>query len=113
MFVSHVKEKVIIVQPLYLAPLFGHVGDGNFHALLLFDPNKPEEYNKCKEISHRIGINAMQMGGTCSGEHGIGTGKRSLLQTMMGDVGIDIMHNIKRTFDPKGLMNPGKILFLS
>jgi len=94
-----------------IGPCFGHVGDGNFHAVLLFDPNNPDEYKRCKEVSYRMGYNAMEMGGTCTGEHGIGTGKRILLKEMLGDVGIDIMRNIKHAIDPKGIMNPGKVLF--
>ena len=53
----------------------------------------------------------MEMGGTCTGEHGIGIGKRVLLKNMVGDVGIDAMYTIKHAFDPKGIMNPGKVLF--
>ena len=83
------------------------------HALLLFDPNDPDEYKRCKEISYRINYNAMEMGGTCTGEHGIGVGKRTFLKEMMGDVGIDIMRDIKNVIDPKGIMNPGKVLFPS
>jgi len=94
-----------------IGPCFGHVGDGNFHAVLLFDPEKPEEYKRCKEISYRMGYRAMEMGGTCTGEHGIGIGKRNLLQDMFGEVGIDIMRNVKHSIDPKGIMNPGKVLF--
>lgn len=95
---------------MYLAPLFGHVGDGNFHSLLLFDPEKPEEYAACKKVSHQMGLRAMELGGTCTGEHGVGTGKIGLLENMVGDTGIDMMWQIKNAFDPKGIMNPGKIL---
>lgn len=91
-------------------PILGHVGDGNFHVFLLFDPEKPEEYKTCKEISHRMAFRALELGGTCTGEHGIGTGKIGLLQSQMGDVGIDAMWAIKNAFDPKGIMNPGKML---
>lgn len=96
---------------IFQGPCFGHVGDGNFHAVLLFDPNDHGSFKKCKEISYRMGYNAMAMGGTCTGEHGIGMGKRILLQEMIGDVGIDILRSIKHSIDPKGIMNPGKVLF--
>jgi len=59
-------------------PIFGHVGDGNFHSLLLFDPQDEGEFKKCKELSMRMGRRAMALGGTCTGEHGVGTGKRDL-----------------------------------
>ena len=90
------------------APLFGHVGDGNFHSLLLFKDG--EEYNACKRVSMKMGRRAISLGGTCTGEHGIGTGKRTLLQEMVGNTGIDCMKSIKLAFDPKGILNPGKIL---
>ena len=64
------------------APLFGHVGDGNFHSLLLFDPEKPEEYEACKRVSVKMGERAIELGGTCTGEHGIGTGKRLLWNSL-------------------------------
>jgi len=92
------------------APLFGHVGDGNFHSLLLFDPEKPEEYEACKKVSMAMGERAMALGGTCTGEHGIGTGKRRLLHEMVGNTGLEVMWSIKQAFDPKGIMNPGKVL---
>ena len=90
------------------APLFGHVGDGNFHSLLLFKDD--QEYEACKRVSMNMGRRAMALGGTCTGEHGIGTGKRRLLEEMVGNTGIDCMKSIKMAFDPKGILNPGKIL---
>lgn len=91
-------------------PLFGHVGDGNFHSLLLFDPSDAEEYGRCKDLSMRMGRRAMAMGGTCTGEHGVGTGKRELLTEMIGESGVQVLRGIKRTLDPKGIMNPGKVI---
>ena len=90
--------------------MFGHVGDGNFHALLLFDPRDPEEYGRCKELSLRMGRRAMDMGGTCTGEHGVGTGKRQLLAEMIGQPGVQALRAIKSALDPKGIMNPGKVI---
>jgi len=92
------------------APLFGHVGDGNFHSLLLFDPEDREEYETCKELSRRMGYRAMELGGTCTGEHGVGTGKRRLLKHQLGEVGVDVLKSIKKALDPKGIMNPGKVI---
>ena len=95
---------------LHVGPIFGHVGDGNFHAMLLNDPEKPEELKACKEVAYRMAGRALEVGGTCTGEHGIGTGKIGLLKSMFGDVGIDTMWALKNAIDPKGIMNPGKVL---
>jgi D-lactate dehydrogenase (cytochrome) len=54
--------------------LFGHVGDGNFHTMLLFEPDNKDEYKLCKDVYRKMGLRALSMGGTCTGEHGIGTG---------------------------------------
>ena len=86
------------------------MGDGNFHVYLLFDPEVPEEYKTCKAVSHRMAIRALDLGGTCTGEHGIGTGKVNLLAAQYGNIGMDVMWGIKNSVDPKGIMNPGKVL---
>jgi D-lactate dehydrogenase (cytochrome) len=93
-----------------VGPMFGHVGDGNFHVILLFDPAQPDEYRKCKEVAGRMAHLAMELGGTVTGEHGVGTGKISLLRDMVGDTAISTMLSIKQALDPKGIMNPGKVL---
>ena len=93
-----------------IGPLFGHVGDGNFHSNLLFDPKSEEQYLKCKELATKMAVRALEMGGTCTGEHGIGTGKMTLLKEQVGEVGLQTMWSIKRALDPKGIMNPGKVL---
>ena len=90
--------------------MFGHVGDGNFHVILLFDPEDQGEYKRCKEVAYRMASKALELGGTCTGEHGVGTGKIALLNAMVGDAGIDTMWSIKNAIDPKGIMNPGKVL---
>ena len=66
-----------------LAPIVGHVGDGNFHVLLLVDTNNDEERQKAEEILERLAVRAIEMGGTCTGEHGIGQGKRKYMQKNM------------------------------
>ena len=91
-------------------PIFGHVGDGNFHCALLFDPEKPEEYAACKATASRLANRAIARGGTCTGEHGIGVGKRAHLEAQFGPTGIAVMRSIKGALDPRGIMNPGKIL---
>ncbi|XP_071482374.1 probable D-lactate dehydrogenase, mitochondrial [Diadema antillarum] len=90
--------------------IVGHVGDGNFHSILLLDPNNQTEIQKAKEFTVILGRRAISVGGTCTGEHGIGLGKKQLLVEEIGEVGIDVMKNIKRTLDPLNIMNPGKVL---
>lgn len=93
-----------------LAPIVGHVGDGNFHVLLLVDTNNDEELKKAEEILERLAVRAIEMGGTCTGEHGIGQGKRKYMQKEHGTA-IGVMQAIKQAIDPRGIMNPGKIWF--
>ena len=90
-----------------LAPIVGHVGDGNFHCLIVLDPDDEEEVRTAKEFARWLGARAIEAGGTCTGEHGVGRGKRDLLRHEMGDLGIRVMRDLKSTLDPKNLMNPG------
>ncbi|HJW26298.1 MAG TPA: FAD-linked oxidase C-terminal domain-containing protein [Rhodocyclaceae bacterium] len=90
--------------------LFGHVGDGNFHLVVLVDPDNPKEMDEAAWISERVVERALAFGGTCTGEHGIGLGKRKYLTREHGDVAVDVMAAIKAALDPKNLLNPGKIL---
>ena len=101
-------QKLTIIL-LLQGPCFGHVGDGNFHATLLFNPNDPEEYKRCKEISYRMGYNAMEMGGTCTGEHGVGVEKRELMCEMFNNNDIQQQIKIKKALDESSLLNPGKV----
>ena len=89
--------------------LVGHVGDGNFHMLYLVDPENPEEMAEARRLNERLVYRALDMGGTCTGEHGVGIGKMRYLPREHGDA-LDTMRAIKQALDPKGLMNPGKIL---
>ncbi|NWX59258.1 LDHD protein, partial [Promerops cafer] len=116
-------------------PMVGHVGDGNFHCILIFNSQDPEEAQRvhtftqrlgrwgqdalgaaagwtdipipCPSLSHR---RALAAGGTCTGEHGVGLGKRALLQEELGQEGLDTLRSIKAALDPHNLMNPGKVL---
>jgi D-lactate dehydrogenase (cytochrome) len=98
-----------IAQSGVPGPILGHVGDGNFHAILLIDPDKPEELEEAKRLSHRMAERALALGGTCTGEHGVGLGKMAYMQAEHGD-GWQVMGQIKQALDPKGIMNPGKLV---
>ena len=89
--------------------LVGHVGDGNFHFGYLLDPDKPQERVTAEQLNHKLVNRALSMGGTCSGEHGVGLHKMDFLVTEAGAGAIDMMRTIKRALDPKNIMNPGKI----
>ena len=92
-----------------IAPLFGHVGDGNFHVVFLIDPECPEELAEAREFGERIVEFALEMGGTCTGEHGIGIGKLAALEQEHGE-GVKVMRAIKKALDPLDIMNPGKVV---
>ena len=91
-------------------PLFGHVGDGNFHLVILVDPASQADLEEAKAINSRVVKRALAMEGTCTGEHGIGMGKQASLQAELGEEVIDLMRDIKKLFDPDNLMNPGKVV---
>lgn len=90
-------------------PILGHVGDGNFHAILLFDPANPAELETCKEVSEHLVAHALSLGGTATGEHGIGMGKLHYMQSEHG-AAWPLMGDIKKTLDPNGILNPGKLV---
>ena len=90
------------------APLVGHVGDGNFHLLYLIEPGDQEQFKKAKSHNKWMVEKAIDLGGTCTGEHGIGYGKAEFLAKEVGS-SIKLMKGIKHAFDPKGLLNPGKL----
>ncbi|MBU2962428.1 FAD-binding protein [Citreicella sp. C3M06] len=98
-----------IAASLIPGPILGHVGDGNFHAILLIDPDQPAEIEEAKRLSHRMAERALALGGTCTGEHGIGMGKTGYMRAEHGD-GWDVMGQIKTALDPMNLMNPGKLV---
>ena len=92
-----------------LAPIVGHVGDGNFHLTFLVDPNDEGEVARAEAVNHRMIDRALAMGGTCTGEHGIGTGKMPYREKEHPD-GVGLMRRIKRAFDPDNILNPGKVI---
>ena len=89
--------------------LVGHVGDGNFHFGYLIDPNIPAERETAEDLNHKLVTRALSLGGTCTGEHGIGLHKMDFLVTETGAGAVDMMRTIKRALDPHNIMNPGKI----
>lgn len=91
------------------APLFGHVGDGNFHVVFSIDPHSAEELAEVQRLSDEIVGHALALDGTCTGEHGIGLGKRDALRREFGSA-VEAMRAIKAALDPHGIMNPGKVL---
>ena len=91
-----------------LAPIVGHVGDGNFHVLVLLDVNDPKEIEQAEAFVDRLNERALAMDGTCTGEHGIGQGKQRYLRAELGDA-VDVMQMVKAAIDPHNIMNPGKI----
>jgi D-lactate dehydrogenase (cytochrome) len=90
--------------------VLGHVADGNFHSLIITDPEKPKELAEVRELTHKLTMKIIEMGGTCTGEHGIGSGKIDALIAETGKEAVGIMHAIKRTLDPHQILNPGKVL---
>jgi D-lactate dehydrogenase (cytochrome) len=96
-----------------VAPIVGHVGDGNFHLTLLIDMNDPAEVKAAKAFNERLVERALAMDGTCTGEHGVGQGKMKYLLAEHGAAALAAMAAIKRALDPHNIMNPGKIVALS
>jgi D-lactate dehydrogenase (cytochrome) len=92
-----------------IAPIVGHVGDGNFHVLPLMDESDPENVARCKAFMGRIVERALAMEGTCTGEHGVGQGKMKYLRDEHGDAAMALMASLKHAVDPQGIMNPGKM----
>jgi D-lactate dehydrogenase (cytochrome) len=95
-----------------VAPILGHVGDGNFHLALLVDMRDEREIARAKRLLTRLVERSLAMGGTCTGEHGIGQGKMEYMLAEHGTAALAAMRAIKRALDPQNIMNPGKIVTL-
>ncbi len=98
-----------IMQSGLTAPILGHVGDGNFHAILLIDPDNGEERTTAKALAARMAERALALGGTITGEHGIGMGKLNYMEAEHG-AGWSVMKGIKQALDPNNILNPGKLV---
>ncbi|HJV75870.1 MAG TPA: FAD-linked oxidase C-terminal domain-containing protein [Noviherbaspirillum sp.] len=92
--------------------IIGHVGDGNFHVLMMIDPNDTTDVARAEGVNERMVARAISMDGTCTGEHGVGLHKMDFLVQEHGEDAIEAMRVLKRAFDPKNILNPGKILRL-
>lgn len=93
-----------------IAPIVGHVGDGNFHVLVLVDMEKPDEIQRSEAFLERMVARAIACGGTCTGEHGVGQAKRKYLEAEHGTAALKAMRTLKAALDPQRIMNPGKVV---
>jgi len=100
-----------IAESGLIAPIVGHVGDGNFHLVIIIDPDDADEMARAEALNNRMVMRALSMDGTCTGEHGVGYGKIGFLEAEHGEA-LSVMRDIKRALDPANIMNPGKILRL-
>jgi D-lactate dehydrogenase (cytochrome) len=112
--ISRLAECVVATQQdaadsRFIAPIVGHVGDGNFHMLLMVDLGDDDEIQRAEALLERLVERALAMDGTCTGEHGIGQGKMKYLKAEHGEAALDAMRAIKQALDPLDIMNPGKI----
>jgi D-lactate dehydrogenase (cytochrome) len=111
--ISHLTEAIVgakkdIAESGLIAPIVGHVGDGNFHTVILV-PNEPDGLTRAWDLDKKIVARALALGGSCSGEHGVGIGKREFLLQEHGPDALAVMRSVKQALDPRGIMNPGKI----
>lgn len=102
-------EKDAATSPLFFC-IVGHVGDGNFHGSLALDPDNPGEVAEAQRLADRLVLRTLEMGGTITGEHGIGLGKKKFMEREHGEDAWALMGAIKQTFDPSGILNPGKLV---
>ena len=112
--ISHLADAIGRVQSQVaeaglLAPILGHVGDGNFHVFFVLAPDDAEAWMKAREVNEAMVEHALSVGGTCTGEHGIGIGKRGALVREHGAGAVALMRRLKDALDPHGLFNPGKL----
>jgi D-lactate dehydrogenase (cytochrome) len=103
-----VAEQILSKHP-YPFSILGHVADANFHCFIVTDPAKPQELEDVRHITHEITMKMIGMGGTCTGEHGIGSGKIEALISETGAPAVQVMRSIKESLDPNNILNPGKV----
>lgn len=106
--ISKSKEKLDASS--LLCTIIAHAGDGNFHTVILFDPQKEDQRKEAENLNHFMVHTALSLEGTCTGEHGVGTGKMKYLEEELGIEALRTMKKIKTALDPNNIMNPGKII---
>jgi D-lactate dehydrogenase (cytochrome) len=104
------RARDMLSQSYLKSAILGHVGDGNYHALIIIDPNRPEDMQEAERLNHCIVQDALTVGGTCTGEHGVGMHKIQFMLQEHGADAVECMRAIKEVFDPNNIMNPGKML---
>lgn len=104
------KTTALLESAAFPTTIVGHVGDGNFHVLMLLDPENPSEWEASERINESIVTIALEADGTCTGEHGIGLHKLGFMQQEHGRDALALMWALKRAYDPKNILNPGKVL---
>jgi D-lactate dehydrogenase (cytochrome) len=92
------------------APIVAHAGDGNFHLFVVFDKENAKEVDAAQMINENLVKRAIRMEGTCTGEHGVGSGKRKFLESELGENAVELMRTLKKAVDPNGIMNPHKVI---
>ncbi|CAI8247205.1 MAG: putative FAD-linked oxidoreductase [SAR116 cluster bacterium] len=115
--ISHLAEaiaraRVEIEKSGLVAPILGHVGDGNFHLVVLIDPDSRDELDAAHALAGALNMMSIDLGGTMTGEHGVGLGKKPYMQAEHGDA-YAVMATIKQAMDPQNIMNPGKIVSIN
>ncbi|KAL9373867.1 hypothetical protein Peur_033487 [Populus x canadensis] len=103
------SKKELDASPL-ICTVIAHAGDGNFHTVILFDPNQEDHRREAERLNHFMVHSALSMEGTCTGEHGVGTGKMKYLEKELGVEALKTMKRIKNALDPNNIMNPGKLI---
>ncbi|CAG8373445.1 unnamed protein product [Penicillium salamii] len=106
--IIEISKKELVDLGLF-ASILGHIGDGNFHASIMYDPKDPAELARVKKVVYDMVDRGLDMEGSCTGEHGVGLGKKGSLRKEVGPETIDVMRGVKRSMDPNWLLNPGKI----
>jgi D-lactate dehydrogenase (cytochrome) len=104
------QATALLAKASFPSTIVGHVGDGNFHVLMLLDPNDPNEWQESEALNHALVEMALSVDGTCTGEHGIGLHKMAFMHDEHGEAALELMWALKKAYDPDNILNPGKVL---